>query len=1600
MVVIVINPIASKGYADLTLTSDISYGLKLLYITQDRGIYSVRVNDGWQAGFFSIDRGSGNRGPLIPTDSPNNKIYNSNLSDIQLELNVYYFDNRIFISELLTGNFIGGIGYYRVFFDNNVMITYLDEYDIVAYTFVSASTGTFEYRALATGKFTGEFREIDTTNLPAMTIMGIRVTIGIGTFTFGASTYTFDGDDTNIQDDNGTYSYQPNRSKGYADLTFNNGDRLRLIYKDPTSGAYNLRVDDVFGVGLFRIESGSGNRGPLIPADSPNNKIYYVNGTSGNLQDSQWNIYHFDNNIYVADELTGNFDDEIGLNYRVLFDNNVMTIIYDEDSSGTDFGAYTFVSASTGTFEHRSPTQGTSAGEFREIDTTNLPVTTLRDTTITIQIIDGDGTIFDSTGSGQLTFGASTFILDGNVNIEDDSGTYLYEPKRSKGYADLTLTSDISYGLKLLYITQDRGIYSARVNNGWQAGFFRIESGSGNRGPLIPADSPNNKIYYVNGTSGNLQDSQWNIYHFDNNIYVADELTGNFDDEIGLNYRVLFDNNVMTIIYDEDSSGTDFGAYTFVSASTGTFEHRSPTQGTSAGEFREIDTTNLPVTTLRDTTITIQIIDGDGTIFDSTGSGQLTFGASTFILDGNVNIEDDSGTYLYEPKRSKGYADLTLTSDISYGLKLLYITQDRGIYSARVNNGWQAGFFRIEIIDTIPSTFSFDATTNVALDATITSNQITIKGINRATTITIDNGWYQIGDKLTSATGSVSANQQVSVQHISANSYDTTTVTTLTIGGVAATFTSRTRVANTQPSLSAFMPVSRTNLDPNQVATANLVISDLETTVTIDIMGDGASYSIGTGQPTSALGMVNNGTITVWLTASDDFEDTTYATITINEATAVFSATTRAANTQPRLSAFMPVSRANLDPNQVASANLIISDLETTVIIDIMGDGALYSIGTDPATNVSGMVHNGTITVWLTASDDFEDTTYATITINEATAVFSATTRAANTQPSLSAFMPVSRANLDPNQVASANLIISDLETTVIIDIMGDGALYSIGTDPATNVSGMVHNGTITVWLTASDDFEDTTYATITINEATAVFSATTRAANTQPSLSAFMPVSRANLDPNQVASANLIISDLETTVIIDIMGDGALYSIGTDPATNVSGMVHNGTITVWLTASDDFEDTTYATITINEATAVFSATTRAQDVTPVFANFISIATETAGVTITSNTQRITDLDYATISIEGGQYRIDNGSFTSVTGNINNNQQVIVRLISGPSGEIRVVTLTIGTESKLFVVTTTNTIDTTPNPFTFDATSNVALNATITSNQITVSDINSATTIIIENGWYQIDNNPPTNTLGFVNANEQVSVRHVSANDYQTTTLTTLTIGTIAATFTSRTRAKDTNPDQFAFTSVTNATPNTLITSIPTTIIGFDDTTISIIGGSYTINNGATTSVASTIIRDSSVVISIESTIIFKDTQIATLTIGNRSATFSVTTGVSLDVDGDLDVDANDGVLIHRVLSGQNPATRNITMPTPSGLVQTPYTFSQVQAIVKSASTTYNVDNSDKVDDLDGLLIRRYLSNAGNITANTIIPAASKTKIIDIINDLMPEYGN
>lgn len=102
-------------------------------------------------------------------------------------------------------------------------------------------------------------------------------------------------------------------------------------------------------------------------------------------------------------------------------------------------------------------------------------------------------------------------------------------------------------------------------------------------------------------------------------------------------------------------------------------------------------------------------------------------------------------------------------------------------------------------IDTSPEPFSFASTTEQALDVLITSNTITVSGINSATPISITGGEYSIdGGEFSSLTTTISNQQTLFVRLRSASNYSTTNDLTITIGDISETFSATTHSSFTK----------------------------------------------------------------------------------------------------------------------------------------------------------------------------------------------------------------------------------------------------------------------------------------------------------------------------------------------------------------------------------------------------------------------------------------------------------------------------------------------------------------------------------------------------------------------------------------------------------------------------------------------------------------------------------------------------------------------------------------------------------------------------------------------------------------------------------
>src|SRR5690606_22431244 len=144
---------------------------------------------------------------------------------------------------------------------------------------------------------------------------------------------------------------------------------------------------------------------------------------------------------------------------------------------------------------------------------------------------------------------------------------------------------------------------------------------------------------------------------------------------------------------------------------------------------------------------------------------------------------------------------------------------------------------------------------------------------------------------------------------------------------------------------------------------------------------------------------------------------------------------------------------------------------------------------------------------------------------------------------------------------------------------------------------------------------------------------------------------------------------------------------------------------------------------------------------------------------------------------------------------------------------------------------------------------------------------------------------------GTITNGKSIKVRLESSNTFNTASSATLTIGGVSAAFKVTTESEDATPTAFTSAPVTGAALNTVVESAAITVSGINTPTpISITGGTYAVDGGAWTNVA-TVVNGATVRVRVTSSANFETTTTATLTIGGVSAPFSVTTSALAAAD-------------------------------------------------------------------------------------------------------------
>ncbi len=501
------------------------------------------------------------------------------------------------------------------------------------------------------------------------------------------------------------------------------------------------------------------------------------------------------------------------------------------------------------------------------------------------------------------------------------------------------------------------------------------------------------------------------------------------------------------------------------------------------------------------------------------------------------------------------------------------------------------------------------------------------------------------------------------------------------------------------------------------------------------------------------------------------------------------------------------------------------------------------------------------------------------------------------------------------------------------------------------------------------------------------------------------------------ISSAAFTITGITAPVPISVIG--GKYQINSAAFTSTSGTVSAGqTVKVSIFSSNGFGTTKNASITVGGITAQFSVTTLAADTTPDAFSFAAVTGSALSTVSVSAPITVAGVNTdAPIQVTGGEYSIDSTTdFVSIPGTVKNAQVVRVRASSSNAFNTPVnVVLTIGGVTGVFTITT-RPADITPDAFSFAPVPDATPNIFIFSNPVTITGIDSSAKVTISGGLYKIDGGSFTDSDGTITNGQTIQVKGLSSSSFSTATSTTLTIGGVSATFTVTTRAIDTTPNGFSFPNLTNVPIKTETKSASVVLDGFDSAPISIVGGSYSINNGAFTNQSETIQNGDTLTLSILSASIpltNKDLLLTVGGVGGVQVGWNVKTNNFLPVlpNETLPLAIPDGLGINTTRNFGDPRIITFTVPDTLGLklekikvrVKINHTFrTDLQILIFApnnfsnqlfdTTATNSADNVDVTFDGDSpSLFVPGCINAGSLCTGPIQPLGAFTNL-NILN--------
>lgn len=282
-----------------------------------------------------------------------------------------------------------------------------------------------------------------------------------------------------------------------------------------------------------------------------------------------------------------------------------------------------------------------------------------------------------------------------------------------------------------------------------------------------------------------------------------------------------------------------------------------------------------------------------------------------------------------------------------------------------------------------PDNFSFPALFGVTPSSVQLSNSIQVTGVTVPVSVSASGGSYQVEGVDFAAPSMVSAGNLVTAKVTASASYLTAASVTVTIGGMARTFTVTTRAAATAPTAFTFTTV--TGVAVSTVMTSNTVtMAGLDTSVAVSVsLG---TYSKNGGAYTAVAGTVVNGdTLTVRHTSAAVGNQTVITTLTVGTLTRTYTSATTVAALIPDVFTFTAVSNA-INTILYTSNNATITGITAAVPVSAT-NGAEFQIAAGAWVTTGSIISGQTLAVRMfsSAQPGFPKTTVVSVGAGSAT---------------------------------------------------------------------------------------------------------------------------------------------------------------------------------------------------------------------------------------------------------------------------------------------------------------------------------------------------------------------------------------------------------------------------------------------------------------------------------------------------------------------------------------------------------------------------------------------------------------------------------------